>query len=158
MPLGGGIHSAFHPASSLLATNGWEARLQIWDSVLGRRLFNVPSLDSSNLKFNRDGHIFLTDQRQLIEHRVEPALEYRTLTHASAHAEGYGRVSVRKDQRIAATASDPGILALGTWPLVPSSRSCRLARPLTHSSRNPAICSRFQGIHWECTGGPFILI
>ncbi len=32
----GGLQAAFHPAGTLLASNGWEGRLRIWDTVLGR--------------------------------------------------------------------------------------------------------------------------
>ena len=31
-----GLRAAFHPAGTLLASNGWEGRLRLWDPVLGR--------------------------------------------------------------------------------------------------------------------------
>ncbi len=35
-PANGGVAAAFHPAGTVLASNGWERRLRLWDPVLGR--------------------------------------------------------------------------------------------------------------------------
>ncbi len=37
----GGLQAAFHPAGTLLASNGWEGRLRIWDTVLGRPVLSL---------------------------------------------------------------------------------------------------------------------
>ena len=37
----GGLHAAFHPAGTLLASNGWEGRLRLWDPVLGRPVLSL---------------------------------------------------------------------------------------------------------------------
>ena len=36
-----GLRTAFHPAGTMLASNGYEARLRLWDPVLGRQVLSV---------------------------------------------------------------------------------------------------------------------
>ena len=38
--------AAFHPAGTLLASNGWERRLRLWDPVLGRPVLSLTGDDS----------------------------------------------------------------------------------------------------------------
>ena len=78
-----GIHTAFHPAGTLLASNGWEGRLRLWDPVLGRPWLSVTS-GSASLEFSQDGRIVLRSEDKLTTYQVDPALEYRTFAHASS--------------------------------------------------------------------------
>ena len=50
-----GLRAAFHPAGTLLASNGWEGRLRLWDAVLGRPVLSVTG--SSWPEFSKDGRI-----------------------------------------------------------------------------------------------------
>ena len=42
-----GINTAFHPAGTLLASNGWESRLRLWDPVLGRPWLSLTGASAS---------------------------------------------------------------------------------------------------------------
>ena len=37
----GGLSVAFHPAGTLLASNGWEGRLRLWDPASGRERLSL---------------------------------------------------------------------------------------------------------------------
>ena len=37
----GGLAAAFHPAGTLLASNGYEQMLRIWDPILGRPVLDM---------------------------------------------------------------------------------------------------------------------
>ena len=113
----GGIHTAFHPAGSLLASNGWEGRLRLWDPILGRPWLSVTG-SSDFPEFSRDGRIVLSYGDKLTTYQVDPALEYRTLAHASSQTLNYARPSIRRDGRLLAVGTDRGAaiwdLARGT--------------------------------------------
>ncbi len=106
-----GLSVAFHPAGTLLASNGWEHRLRLWDAALGRP---VLSLSADNYYFpagfSRDGRIVVAVEDQLTTYQVEPALEYRTLAHASGEPVRYWRASIRYDGRVMAVGTDGGVV------------------------------------------------
>jgi serine/threonine protein kinase/WD40 repeat protein/tetratricopeptide (TPR) repeat protein len=109
--------TAFHPAGTLLATSGRDQQLRLWDIALGRPLLSVTSW-SEFVQFSRDGQIVVSREDRLITHRTDPALEYRTLTHASSPPLNLQRASFRCDGRVLGVGSDRGIviwdLARGT--------------------------------------------
>jgi serine/threonine protein kinase/WD40 repeat protein len=75
----GGLNVAFHPAGTLVASNGWEVQLRLWDAVLGRPM---PSLtDGSGPEFSQDGRTVVALEDALITYQVDPALEYRSFAH-----------------------------------------------------------------------------
>jgi serine/threonine protein kinase/WD40 repeat protein len=106
--ISGGVQAAFHPAGTLLASNGWESRLWLWDPVLGRRWLSWSGSLLHDWQFSRDGRIVLSLEDQLTEYEVDPALEYRTLAHAAAPTFSYGRVSFHRDGRLLALGTDEG--------------------------------------------------
>jgi WD40 repeat protein/tetratricopeptide (TPR) repeat protein len=113
-----GLRAAFHPAGTLLASNGWESRLRLWDPIQGRPLFSLSGGSCCFLEFSRDGRIVHQVADQLTTYQVEPALEYRTLAHAAREPMDCARPSIRHDGRILAVGSDQGAvlwdLARGT--------------------------------------------
>jgi eukaryotic-like serine/threonine-protein kinase len=113
-----GFRAAFHPAGKLLASNGWENRLWIWDAVLGRQVIGVAAEHSVAPEFSSDGQIVLQAEGQLTTYQVDPALEYRALVHVSSEPITYRRPSIRSDNRLLAVGGETGVflcdLARGT--------------------------------------------
>ena len=83
----GGLHATFHPAGKLLASNGWENRLRLWDAVLGRPVLSLTGDNPTEPAFSRDGQIVLESEDRLTTYQVDPALEYRALVHVSQRAD-----------------------------------------------------------------------
>ena len=108
-----GLRASFHPAGTLLASNGFEGRLRLWDPILGRPLLNVTS--GSGPVFSADGRIVVSNDDKLIIHEVDPAREYRTFTFPLRKPTHYERLSVRSDGRLLAVGTDAGVLL---WDLV----------------------------------------
>jgi WD40 repeat protein/tetratricopeptide (TPR) repeat protein len=112
----GGLRAAFHPAGTLLASNGWEGQLRLWDPVLGRPVLSLASAFWP--EFSRDGRIVVAVEDQLTEYQADPALEYRTLAHAFREPIDYARASIRRDGRVLAVGTSRGVvlwdLARGT--------------------------------------------
>jgi WD40 repeat protein len=106
----GGLYAAFHPAGTLLVSNGWEGRLWLWDQVLGRPWLSLTSDTMS--EFSRDGRIALGRADRLTVYQVDPALEYRTLapTHVFRQQIAYGRPSIRSDGRVLALGTTEGVV------------------------------------------------
>ncbi len=103
-----GLEAAFHPAGTLLASNGWEGRLRLWDAVLGRPWLDMTG--NSSREFSRDGQIIAWLEDKLIPYRVDPALEYRTFTHACSAPIDYARPSIRYDGRLLAVGTKRGVV------------------------------------------------
>jgi WD40 repeat protein/tetratricopeptide (TPR) repeat protein len=104
------VNAGFHPAGTLLASNGWENRLRLWDTVLGQPILSLTgSCSPTSSEFSRDGRIVVSVEDQLITYQVDPALEYRTFAHASAQREGYRNASIRRDGRVLALPTDGGV-------------------------------------------------
>jgi serine/threonine protein kinase/WD40 repeat protein len=117
----GGLHVAFHPAGALLASNCWDVRLRLWDAVLGRSLLSVTGYSTS---FSKDGRIVVVTESQLVPYQVDPALEYRTLSHVSSRSIEYRSAAIRRDGRVLAVSTSQGValwdLAHGTeLPFLP---------------------------------------
>ena len=111
-----GLVAAFHPAGTLLASNGWEGRLRLWDPVLGRPWFSLTGAAAS--EFSQDGRIVVWLEDKLTTYQVDPALEYRTFAHVSRELIQYHRASIRHDGRVLAVGTSRGVvlwdLARGT--------------------------------------------
>ncbi len=103
-----GLRASFHPAGTLLASNGFEGRLRLWDPILGRPLLDVTS--GSGPEFSADGRIVVSNDDKLIIHEVDPAREYRTFAYPLAKRTGYADPSVRSDGRLLAVGTDAGVL------------------------------------------------
>jgi WD40 repeat protein/tetratricopeptide (TPR) repeat protein len=108
-----GLGASFHPAGTLLASNGWEHRLWLWDPVLGRRWLNLTG--GSNLVFSRDGRIVVSREDRLMTYQADPALEYRSLVHASSPPLDHQRAAIRSDGRLLVVGSGRGVVL---WDLV----------------------------------------
>jgi serine/threonine protein kinase/WD40 repeat protein/Flp pilus assembly protein TadD len=117
-----GLNAAFHPAGTLLSSNGWEGRLRLWDAALGTPWLSVTD-DSwpQFVGFSRDGQIVVSRGDEMTIHQVDPALEYRTLVHASSPPLNFHRASIRCDGRMLALGSERGVVL---WDLA---RSVELA-------------------------------
>jgi WD40 repeat protein len=106
-----GLQVTFHPAGTLLASNGWDKRLRFWDSALARPVLSLTDGSHPNRQeFSRDGRIVNSFEDQLITYQVEPALEYRTLAHAFESPRVYFRPSIRHDGRVLAVSSELGVM------------------------------------------------
>ena len=112
----GGLKVTFHPRGTLLASVGNYGGLRIWDTILGRLAMSVPS--SSWAEFSRDGRIVVSSDEKMTAYQVDPALEYRTLAHATSQPIYYAHASIRHDGRILAVGTEHGVvlwdLARGT--------------------------------------------
>ena len=103
-----GVRGEFHPDGTLLASTGWEGRLWLWDPILGRPWLNLTGGYVSGL--SRDGRIVVEFEDKLSPYQVDPALEYRTVAHASDKKLNYARPSIRHDGRVLAVGTDQGAM------------------------------------------------
>jgi serine/threonine protein kinase/WD40 repeat protein len=103
-----GLHAAFHPTGTLLVSNGWEGRFRLWDAVLGRSLLSVTG--GGPTWFSKDGRIVVVTGPQIAPYQVDPALEYRTLSHASSQSMKYRSAAIRRDGRVMAVATSRGLV------------------------------------------------
>ena len=106
------------PPARLLASNGWEARLRLWDPVLGRTWLSEPGESVIDGHFSRDGRIVLSLGERLTTYQVDPALEFRTLLSVSTGPSLFEGLSIRHDGRVLAAGTGRGVvlwdLARGT--------------------------------------------
>jgi serine/threonine protein kinase/WD40 repeat protein len=106
----GGLIAAFHPAGSLLVSNGWEWRLRLWDAVLGRPVLSFTgAMGSPDNWISHDGRIVVFLEDRLTTYQVDPALEYGTLAHVSDGPMEYRRSEVRPGGRVLALAMSRGV-------------------------------------------------
>jgi WD40 repeat protein/Flp pilus assembly protein TadD len=113
-----GLLAAFHPSGTLLASNGWEGRLWLWNPVFGRPWLNLANEAWPQFtQFSSDGRIVASLGDKLTTYQVDPALEYRTFARVSAQLNEFGRPSLHPDGRILAAGTSQGVvlwdLALG---------------------------------------------
>ena len=110
-----GLRAAFHPAGTLLASNGLEEQTRFWDPVLGRPVLSV--ISSRWPEFNKGGRIVIAFEDNLTGYEVDPALEYRTFAHVSSEPIDYHSAAVQRDGRLLAAGTNRGVaiwdLALG---------------------------------------------
>ncbi len=111
-----GINIAFHPASTLLASNGWDRRLRLWDAVMGRPVLNLTADPANVPQFSADGRIVVMLDDRFITYQVEPALEYRSFVDVPEVPLLLVRASIRNDGRVLAVGTDHGVVLwdLGT--------------------------------------------
>ena len=111
-----GLQTAFHPAGTVLASNGWEGRVRLWDPVLGRQILSMTGYQYPD--FSQDGRIFVWQGNVLSPWQVDPTIEYGTLAHAANPPLNFARPSIHPDGRILAVGTDRGVvlwdLARGT--------------------------------------------
>ncbi len=105
-----GLHAAFHPAGTLLASNGWENVLRLWDATLGRPVIALNGETSIEPTFSSSGQIAIRSQNRLITYQVDPAPEYRMLIHASKTMASFHRPSIRRDHRLLAVGNFNGVV------------------------------------------------
>jgi WD40 repeat protein/tetratricopeptide (TPR) repeat protein len=106
-----GLGAVFHPAGTLLASNGWESRLWLWDAVTGRPWLNLAAESRHQIiQFGKDGHIVVSRADRLITYQADPAVEYRTLAHAASPPLNYQRASIRCDGRLLSVGSIRGVV------------------------------------------------
>jgi serine/threonine protein kinase/WD40 repeat protein len=103
-----GFRAAFHPAGTLLFGAGYEGRLRFWDAVLGHLVLSV-SATSFGPEFSNDGQVVVGIVDRLTLYQVDPALEYRTLAHASSQVIDYRHAAIRRDGRVLAVATSRGV-------------------------------------------------
>jgi serine/threonine protein kinase/WD40 repeat protein len=101
-----GLAAAFHTAGTLLASNGYEQMLRIWDRILGRPVLEMAG--DWRAQVSEDGQIVIEQVDKLITYQIDPALEYRTFAFASREPADYGRPSVRHDGRLLAVGTNQG--------------------------------------------------
>ncbi|MGO9469864.1 MAG: protein kinase domain-containing protein [Isosphaeraceae bacterium] len=103
-----GLRTSFHPAGTLLASNGFESRLRLWDPIMGRPLLDVTS--GSGPDFSADGRIDVSNEDKLIIHEVDPAREYRSFVYPLVKPTHFDGLTVRNDGRLLAVGTDAGVL------------------------------------------------
>jgi eukaryotic-like serine/threonine-protein kinase len=113
-----GLFATFHPAGNLLASNGWENKLRLWDAIRGQPVLSFPAFNNTGLEFSPDGRIVLPTRDRLITYQFEPALEYRSLVPVSKVPMDFHDASILRGNRLLAVGSSKGVvfwdLARGT--------------------------------------------
>jgi WD40 repeat protein len=97
-----GLTASFDPGGTLLASNGFEDRLWLWDPVLRRPWLSLSDGAWSAASISRDRRIVINREEGLTTYQVDPALEYRTFADDFSQGEGYGGPSIRSDGRVLA--------------------------------------------------------
>ncbi len=110
------VKASFHPGGTLLASNGYDGHLRLWDPIQGQYLLSLTSVFAPD--FSRDGRLVVSNEDELAIYEVDPAREYRTFAHTFDGPAGYGVPSVRHDGRLLAVGTKRGAvlwdLARGT--------------------------------------------
>ncbi len=107
-PTNGGLGAAFHPSGMIVAGNGWESHLRLWDTVLGRPVLSLAGGPGQPV-FSRDGRIVVEVEDRLTTYHADPALENRTFAHMSNEPVGYRMSSMHHDGRVLALAMSTGV-------------------------------------------------
>ncbi len=131
-----GLRAAFHPAGTLLASNGWEGQLRLWDPVLGRPVLSV----TSNLwpEFQNEGQIVIAFEDNLTGYEVDPATRIPDIRACFQRAD---RLSIRGAFIVMAGFwpwARIGEWRFGTWRSPGSSPSYPSGMPRKWCSRPPA--------------------
>ncbi len=126
-----GLNAAFHPAGTLLASQGEDMRLRIWDTILHRPVMDMAA--AGRLHMSEDGRIVVEQEDQMTTFRVNPALEFRSLSYGFGEVVTYARPSIRRDGRLLAVGTSRARYS-GTWLTAPRSPFFRSATHGTSSS------------------------
>ena len=105
-----GLHAAFHPAGTLVASNGWENLLRLWDATLGHPVLTLNGENSIEPAFSSGGQIVVRSDDRLTTYQVDPAPEYRALIHAGRTMASFHRPSIRRDNRLLAVGNINGVV------------------------------------------------
>ena len=105
-----GLSASFHPANTLLASNGWEGRLRLWDTVLGLPVLSFVGTNAVRADFSDDGRIAVAQEGRLTIYQVETAREYTTFAHVSEASMHYYLPSIRHDGRLLAVGTNHGVV------------------------------------------------
>ncbi len=110
---GGGLTCEFSHAGILLASNGWEGTLRLWDPLTCRELFRTPRIRCG--RFSLDDRFMVTawddDKFRILE--IAAGGEYRTLTAKPlAGKKRFANSSFSADGRLLAAGADGGF---GIW-------------------------------------------
>jgi WD40 repeat protein len=121
---GGGIIFTFNHAGDLLASNGWESTLRLWDPRTGQQLFQVrASHVAAGLRFSPDDRLLAADVKdgKIRLWEVAASRAYRTLVRDPALGKGrYYHCAVGPKGRLLAAGMGDGF---GFW-------DCRTGAPL----------------------------
>jgi eukaryotic-like serine/threonine-protein kinase len=112
----GGMAVAFNHAGNLLASNGWDTTLRLWDLRTTKPLFSTYSVSACIPRFSTDDRRLADDWRDGRLRFWELAVdcgEYRTFVRGESSG-NYDRPSVRFDGRMLAVALRDGF---GFWDL-----------------------------------------
>ena len=101
-----GVDGAFHPAGTLLVSQGNDRRLKLWDPIVVRPVLDMPA--SGRFHASEDGRIVIEHEDRMTTYRLDPALEYRSLAFVSPGPVNYSRPSVRHDGRLLAVGMTEG--------------------------------------------------
>jgi serine/threonine protein kinase/WD40 repeat protein len=111
-----GITVVFDATGDLMATNGWEGRLRLWDWRMGQQLLSVPTT-TTGLRFSKEGDRLacgVADQTMTLW-QVSRDNEYRTLRAGPAlGSESYTQAAISRDGRLLAAGAGHGF---GLWDL-----------------------------------------
>jgi eukaryotic-like serine/threonine-protein kinase len=99
---------AFHPAGTLLASNGWEGRLRLLDWASGQERLSL--MCGGVPAFREDGAICVQIGNQLKPLEINSAVEFTTLTYPSTRLLTYARSSIHRDGRLVSVGTDHGVI------------------------------------------------
>ncbi len=113
-PRADGTFFAFSRAGDLLASNGWDEVLRLWDPRTGQQLFSTPA-HMRCLRFSPDDRLLAADSdgNHLRLWEVVPACGYRMLVRDPVLGQGeYGSCATSPRDRLLAAAMADGV---GLW-------------------------------------------
>jgi serine/threonine protein kinase/WD40 repeat protein len=114
----GGEVIVFSHSGDLVAGNGWESVLRLWDPMTGKLVFSTPAPNWVELRFSSDDRLMALGVRadQIGIWEVDPVREYQTLVRdpVLGLANGYHYPTVHPSGRILAAATQDGV---GLWDL-----------------------------------------
>jgi WD40 repeat protein len=114
-----GTNFTFNPAGTLVASNGWNGVLRLWDPLTGRQLFSTHTgIQTPAPQFSADGRFLAATQHdnKLRIWEIDAANEYRTLVASPLKGKRpYDSVAVSPDGRFLAGGAE-GAFALWDLP------------------------------------------
>ena len=109
------ISGGFDPSGTLLASNGWEGRLRLWEPQLGRLVLTLTGNQGTQIGPEGQIAVLVPTGQGWDLLRVAPAPEYRTLAHAfdepdPAKVPNYWKPAVHPEGRLLAVGTDGGLV------------------------------------------------